>query len=74
LVVRKRARHQLEVRAVFVGQNGVPHFAGRAIAPLEEFLAGNDVMIRDVDDAGLASMIVTAEEILLRIPREEGNR
>ena len=72
LVIRVGPGHQLDVRAVGVGQDLVPHASARAVAPGPEFLAGNDVVVRHAQDARFLAVVVAGEEVLLAIPGEHG--
>src|ERR1039457_6179813 len=51
-----------------VGQCLIPGAPEGAVAPGEELLAGNDVMIGDAHRPGLLAVVVAAEEVVLVVP------
>ncbi len=68
LVVGIDASHQFDVRGEFaigigVGQVPIPGVAEFVVAPSPLFFARRDVMVGDVDEAGLRLVIIAAEEI-----------
>ena len=74
LVVAPAADHQLEVRAVVVGEHGVPHVRLGEVAPEEELLAHGDVAVRDVRRAALLLVVVAGEPGVVGVHREDGAR
>ena len=73
LVVGVNAGHDFDVGREFAlrvgfGEVAVPRVAELVVAPRPLLLAGRDVVVGDVDDAGLRLVIVAAEEILLACP------
>ena len=66
LVVGKDPGHQLDVGTVGIGEVAVPGIAEFVVAPGPLLLAGGDVVVGDMDQAGPFGMVVAAEEILLR--------
>ena len=71
LVVRIRTRHQFQIRAVVVRQDLIPDAGRLVVAPQEEFLPFRIMAVRPDHDAGVLSVVVAAEEILLRLAAEE---
>ena len=67
LVVAEHAGHQLDVRAVFVGQVAVPRLAEVAAAPGPLLLAGGDVVVGDVQDARAHAVIIAADEVVIAV-------
>ena len=70
LVVGVNAGHDLDVGRklavhVGVGEVAVPRIAKLVVTPSPLLLARRDVMIGDVDKAGLGLVVLTPEEILL---------
>ena len=70
LIVRIDPGHDFDVRTEFalgvaVGQIAIPRVAEVVIAPRPLFLAGRDVVVGNVNDAGLRGVIVAAKEIFL---------
>ena len=74
LVVGIAADHQLEIRAVLVGEDAVPVRAFRPGSPLEELLARHGVVIGDVDEARLLTVVVPGQEVVGVVPREDRDR
>ena len=70
LVVGIRSHHDLQVRAIVVGEHVVPPLAGGAVAPGKKLLAGNDVVVRHAHRAGLFAVVVAGDEIVAVVPGE----
>ena len=71
LVVGIGTDHEFDVRAIVIGEGFVPRAATRTLAPGEELLAGNHVVVGDAHCTGLFAVIVPGEEIVVVIPRED---
>ena len=67
LIVGKHSGHQLNIRAVGIGQIPVPCLAEITAAPGPLLLAGRDMMIRNVQDTGLLSVVISAHEVVVRV-------
>ena len=65
LVVGVGACHQLGILAVGIGQSILPCLGQLIVRPSEHLLAGGNVMVADVDDATVQTMVIAAEEIIL---------
>ena len=77
LIVGVHAGHQFDVWAVVIRQTAVPRITELVIAPRPLLLPRRDVMIGDMNHAGLGPVIVAAKEILLgarhHVARRDGN-
>ena len=69
LVVGEHPGHQLNVGAVLVGEVPVPAFAKVAAAPGPLLFPRGDVVVRHVEQPGLAALVVVADEVVVRVGR-----
>ena len=66
LIIRKASCHQLDIRAVFVGQCSVPCLAKFSASPGPLFFPGGNVVICHVQKSGLFSIVVFTDKIIIR--------
>src|ERR1017187_1152550 len=71
LIIRVGAHHQLDVRAVLIGQGSVPSLAAGAVAPGPELLAGYDIVVGHAHGSGLFAVGIAGKEIILVVPGED---
>ena len=70
LIVGVCPHHQLDVWTVLVGKKMVFCATGRAVTPGPELLAWDNIVVGDAHYAGVLSVIVAGEKIVLVVPRE----
>ena len=74
LVVGKAPCHQFDIRAVLIRQVAIPCLPKVAAAPGPLFLAGRNMVIRHMQDAGAPSVVVAAHKVVIRMIRHIGGR
>ena len=67
LVIAEHAGHQLDIRAVFVGQVSVPCPAKVAVAPCPLLFARRDMVIGDMQNAGVYAVIIAADKVVIAV-------
>src|SRR5262249_39800290 len=66
LVIRVDARHQFDVRAVFIREVAIPRVTKRVVAPSPLFLPWRDVMIGHQNQSSFMLVIVARVEVFAR--------
>src|SRR5437764_11971095 len=67
LVICVHTGHEFDVWSVFVGQITIPGLSELAAAPRPLLFTRGDVMIGDMQDTGLYSVIVTTNKVVVRM-------
>ena len=70
LIVRITACHKLGILSVAVGKRTLPRVGELGIRPRKHFLSGRNVSVGDMDNSRARALVVSAEEIKLRLRTE----